>query len=313
MYPKIFGVIVCILLITPGFGQQSTHNRILKELSEIPAHPEKHSFTNKLPVNNDGGHLQGVQLFHRGDSTYAMLSGSSGTDAYLAVVSLTERSRVKTVTRIFEKPLKHAGGFQLFENYLAVGVEDNDKRDRSLVCIYDVNDLARPLVQIPRQGDYEKATAGCVGLIRIPQHWLVVVGNWQTRDLDFYVSQDESITSGFQLRQSLTPDLVNKNGWIDEEWLAYQNINLLSNGEGLYLVGLRSDDNKQNIIDLYHLNLENSFSLTKLGRTRVENQGGDFNWGAGIILESGHLTGLVGCERNLEAQNHLYFYRRSKR
>lgn len=292
------------------------HEQILRLWSEIDVNPELIIFENHLEINNEGGHLQGVQLLNQGDSTLAILSGSSSTDAYLILVDLSRSSKVQRIIRIFEKPLKHAGGFQICENYLAVGVEDNEKRNRSEVCIYDLQDLGRsiqkPVVQIRREGLFERATAGCVGMVKIPGHWMLIVGDWNTRNLDFYQSENESIESQFALIESMYLDHVNRSSWSDPEWLPYQNINLIYSQNELYLVGMTSDINKANVADLFHLSIQDSVSLTKISRLHLENQGGDFIWGGGVFKQSNELRGLIGCERNLTSQNHLYLYLKAK-
>src|SRR5690606_18476493 len=156
--------------------------------NSISTEGEKMSFTSSFPIENGPGHFQGVQLF--GENT-AYISGSTASTSYMLEVDLRPPAKVKAVHKLMPDPYRHAGGFQVYKHYLAVGVEDNLKRTSSKVTIYDIGgdnkDWTIPLYTIKREGPFEKATAGAVGITGYKDEILVAVANWNSRNIDFYV------------------------------------------------------------------------------------------------------------------------------
>lgn len=274
--------------------------------------PQEWSFTNSLEVRNEGGHLQGIQICRLKDRQYYFLSGSSDLYSYMVMVD-QEEQKVSQMQKLFDKPFKHAGGFQVHDQYLMVGVEDNDLRTRSKLCVYRILGEEglepAPLVTIERTGEYERATAGCVAFSRVNSLWLTIVGDWNTRHLDFYVSEAEDIRSGFTLVESLSTLNMDRTGWSDEQWLPYQNINLYVSQQGLFLIGMTSYEGK-NTVDIYRLLHQDlrHFRLEKETRILLENTGGDFIWGAGIDFDNDIPNEIFSCERNLRDKNMIYRY-----
>ena len=131
---------ISVLLFTNCFGQISSKNSIVSKFESIDKNPFVISFSNSMEINNNGGHLQGVQLIKDDSLNYAILSGSSDSYSYYSVVKLGVENEVISVNKLMDKPFKHAGGIQIFQNYMAVGIEDNSKKDKSKVCIYDISD-----------------------------------------------------------------------------------------------------------------------------------------------------------------------------
>jgi hypothetical protein len=286
-----------------------------EQIASLEVTSTSNSFINSWPINNEGGHLQGIQPLYQDQQSYLVLSGSSSTYSYYAMIRLGESPQVIGIQKILDKPFKHAGGFQIYDHYMAVGVEDNDARNHSYVFIFDLADPesppAEPVLKIEREGPFERATAGCIGLTFYQDHWLIVVGDWNTRNLDFYQSSEigNEITP-FKLTQSITISEIDKKLWSDPEWLPYQNINLLHDSSRLYLVGLTSDSEKNNVVDVYEIITEDlaSFSLQKISRKILNNQGGDFIWGAGLDIKNESIVGIVSCQRNLDSLAQWYYY-----
>jgi hypothetical protein len=142
---------------------------------------------NELEVNNVGGHLQGIQWLVKNDVEFSIISGSSSTDAYYAVVKLDHYNEVMSLNILMHKPFKHAGGIQLSEDLL------------------------------------------------------VVAGDWDTKHLDFYRCDQPRLTKNinpFDKVYTIDTEIIGKTGWLDKEWHAYQNINLLKDDDGeLYWFG----------------------------------------------------------------------------
>lgn len=287
---------------------------LVESLMNISSSQSSQIFLNSIPIDTLGGHLQGVQLISQQNQNYALLSGSSNSQSYFVVIKMGKSSEVTKIQKILDKPFKHAGGFQFYQDFLAVGIEDNDARNHSFVMIFDVSDVAaipnKPLIKIERKGTFERATAGCVGLVQLRDRWLMVVGDWNTEHLDYYVTAGEQMDS-FSLVQSSTTKELNRTGWIDDEWLPYQNLNFILHQEELYLTGMTSDDKDKNIIDLYTVerSATHSFRLQKIASKTLVSQGGKFIWSAGLQIKDGLIIQIISSDRNLNETSRLYFYK----
>jgi len=243
------------------------------------------SFQNSLTVNREGGHIQGVQ---RMASDYLLLSGSSSTVSYLAKVN---NGQVVGVDTLLQFPYKHAGGFQVNDGLLAVGVEDNNAKNTSQVLVYDPANLSDEPVQIiKRDGEVKRVTAGCVAIAKHQQQYLLIVGDWDTRHLDFYKIDADRITDAqadFTLTETLTLEECPREGWIDDAWWPYQNINLFSSEGSPYLIGLGINDQKENVADVFAVSVE-PLQLTKIAtQTFPQQQQTSFRWGAGVDWHPG--------------------------
>lgn len=295
---------------------------LVAKFQNLSQNPTSVDFTNNLEINNNGGHLQGIQLLQRDGNEYAVLTGSSDSYSYYSVVKMGENSKVVSVNRILDKPFKHAGGFQIFQNFMAVGVEDNDLKDKSKVYIYDISDPENPAVQpffvIERKGEPLRSTAGCVGITHYKNQILLVVGDWDTKHLDFYRCDFENQDkSSARLIYTIDTDKMPKSGWTDENWHSFQNINLLAckNNE-LYFIGLGKNKHDKDVADLFSLNEDENgnFGLTKLvSKTFNSTNQCNFKAGAGIyVTETGGIE-LVSCGYNIENTSFLNFFEPSKK
>ena len=201
---KFVITVISIFLFANCFGQTYNDDLIVSKFNRIEENPSVISFKNNKKINNRGGHLQGIQFIQNNTNKYALLSGSSDSYSYYSVIKLGTESEVISVNKLMGKPFKHAGGFQIFQNYLAVGIEDNSKKDKSKVCIYDISDpenpSTKPLAIIEREGKPLRSTAGCVGITKYKNNALLAVGDWDTKHIDFYSCKIDKIeTDGFEM------------------------------------------------------------------------------------------------------------------
>lgn len=78
-------------------------------------------------------------------------------------------------------PYRHAGGIQVSEPYLIVGIEDNIIKTTSKVGLYNYqnNSLAKaqPGITINREGEAKRFTAGATGLLAMEEGFLAVVAS----------------------------------------------------------------------------------------------------------------------------------------
>ncbi len=294
-------------------------DNVIHAFNSIPVRPEVISYFNSKDVNNSGGHLQGVQLYQKEDKEYVLLSGSSNKQAYCAVVQLWGENQVLEVKNLMEKPFKHAGGFQVLENIMVVGIEDNNKKDRSKVCFYDISDpeniSTTPLTVIHRKGDVMRSTSGCVGITKYRNNYLVAVGDWDTKHIDFYGCSAKQWKKGersFELIFSLNTRTQQKEGWTNSSWYSYQNINLFTDKSGnLYLVGLGQNNRSKDVADLFVVedNKTGGFALKKVAsRSFYCSEGVNFRSGAGFFM-SGNRIGIIACESHINEKSYLNIFK----
>ena len=310
---KYIILIPLIIFISSSFGQRNPDQKIVQDFNKLAETPNLITFQNKKPVNNKGGHLQGVQLYQ---NKYALLSGSSDSYAYLIVVKMGTKNEVFHLHRLMEKPFKHAGGIQIYENYLAVGIEDNDKKDKSKVCIYDISEIENKeiklIAQIDRNGKPGRSTAGCIGITNYNNEVLLTVGDWDTKNLDFYSCPIDKISEWhFEKIQTLNTERILKNDWSDKNWYAYQNINLVNIENNLFFVGLGHDNHGKDLADVFKLNMDKSdnFSLQKLA-TKTFNctKKSNFKAGAGVVISNEGKIEIVSCAYNINDLNYLNYF-----
>ncbi len=187
LFFRFFLLTILWLQAILGFGQQVKN--VPKAFEALSSEPEIILVKNKMRVPLDGGHLQGVQVIDSQGDEKLLISGSSLTQAYLLQVDLTARKADRLIP-LMNEPYRHAGGIQVSEPYLVVGIEDNFAKTSSKVCIYNYRDTslynAQANITINRMGEMKLQTAGATGLLAMDNDYLMVVGNWDTRNLDFY-------------------------------------------------------------------------------------------------------------------------------
>lgn len=310
------------LLSFPGLSYTQIHSQsekyIISLFEEIGSIPNSISFNNALEINNHGGHLQGIQFIEYKRHDYYVLSGSSNSYSYYSIVKMGKENKVISINKILEKPFKHAGGFQIYDNLMAIGIEDNNAKNQSKVFIFQIDNPEKPptepLVIIERHGTYKRSTAGCVGITIKGGNVLVVVGDWDTKHLDIYKMNKKSLGSKgatMELALSLNSEKMDKTGWVDDDWLSYQNINFIQDlSKNLYLVGMTTNDNNEDIVDLFAVEDTSGFKLTKIySRQFEENSLTKFRWGSGIRISGGQKIKILSCGKNIEEKSLINVYK----
>jgi len=255
-----------------------------------------------------GGHFQGIQQAMIGGKHFAVISGSSDSASYLVLVALENSTgRLVALKRLLASPFKHAGGFQVFGDYLAVGIEDNDAKDSSKIWILELSQLLapgrpRPIVEIERRGQYKRATAGAVGVAKAHGRHLLVVATWDSATIDIYESNGKALHDpafAFKLRETWQANKADRSSWSDRHYAAYQNINLVvDKNDHVFMVGFGKTD-AENVMDIFEVKLEKSVPtpkrFEKLGRRILLCQKTSFQSGSGLaITDSTELT-VLSC------------------
>jgi len=277
------------------------------------------SFSNSLPIDNTGGHIQGIQLIRYQGTEYQVLSGSSSTYSYYSIVKTGSSNIVLSVNKILDKPLKHSGGFQIWNDLMAIGVEDNEAKNRSSVFIFRLDNPnkppAKPLTIIERVGSYKRGTAGCVAISVVNGKVLVAVGDWDTEHLDFYrIAEEKLYREGaiLELEYTLDSKDFNKEGWTDPSWNSYQSINFVKDSnDGLYLAGMTSVEQDENMIDIFQIQTEelSTFQCKKIYSKKFPaNNKTKFRWGAGLDVDSSGNIRLMATEEHIKSNSIISIY-----
>lgn len=270
-------------------------------------HPEKSSFIslrNEQDIPNKGGHIQGVQLYQKGDESYYFFTGSSANQSYLAIADV-ETQKVISVQKLLDDPYRHAGGFQIIDDLLFVGIEDNVEKEKSWVLGYRILDPAKGelalLTKIKREGLYKKATAGSVAATKTKHHLWICVGNWDNHDLDVYqlaldqLGNSETIP---ELRFSINSEKLNRSNWVEKSWFSYQNINFFWNNESLFLAAMAEErlGGKQ-LLDIFSCDVEkDELGLKKVFHQKFPKKGeAGFRWGGGVYVDETAKLKLMAC------------------
>ena len=285
---------LCLILFL--FSSCGPSKTLADLLQEVNANPKAISYENKCVVNNEEGHIQGVQIFNHKKNQYYFFSGSSNNQSYYAIANAGTK-KVLSVNKFLDDPYRHAGGFQIMKNLLAVGIEDNILVDKSKVLLYQIIDPEKPdlklLKTIERSGPAKRYTAGCVAIAKQKKDIWIAVGNWDTKNIDFYSIPSKRLKdskANFKLIYSFDSEKINAENWIEKSWFSYQNINLFKGSDRkLYLSGTAFDELAETeIVDIFEINFSDlgHFELRKVAhRIFSKPDSTTFRWGGGIFID----------------------------
>ena len=308
------GLLVAALSLTWGVGiaQAGDANRrvddvlaVLKNIAPAPQPVPCEAGGFAVPT---GGHLQGIQQATIAGRPFAILSGSSSAESYLALIALGETGgRVVAIKPLLAQPFKHAGGFQVCGDYLAVGIEDDKARDTSRIWILELAQLLeagtpKPAIEIERRGAYKRATAGAVGMAKVDGHHLLCVGTWDSATIDIYVSNGKPLNDsacGFAFRETWDVTKADCSDWSDSEFASYQNLNLIVDGDDrVFLVGFARSGN-DDVMDVFEVQLQADVPverrLMKRCRHVMKGRRTSFQHGAGLAIVGANTVNVLSC------------------
>ncbi|MEZ5044512.1 MAG: hypothetical protein R2828_31750 [Saprospiraceae bacterium] len=222
-----------------------------------------------LPMGGKSYHQQGIQRLEGGGW---VVSSSAQDQGYLYFTSA--EGVLQNVWTIPDKLVlsdsstslkyNHPGGFQIVNNILAIGLENTDHRRESYarVILLDISDPMAPRhlshLDIVRPAEEGKVmTAGAVAIAELEDHYLVIVGNWDSKRLDFYQ------TSSKDLMNEQTTMSACLGSWsAGEDAKPYQNINVYGNRlDELFLIGMYSQERTADWADLFSLQVKEDASI----------------------------------------------------
>jgi len=296
MYPlsSPFRTIILVLIIffqVKSVNGQTELTNVPVAFNKIASTPHLFHFKSNSVKIPSGGHLQGIQCL---SDSLIIITASSGSYSYYLTVQLNN-GKVNNLQKITDGPFRHAGGCQLYGHKLFVGVEDNIAKNRSNILAISFNDSLKETtahIIAKRMGAVKRSTAGATGVTKTKSNqYLVAVGDWDSRNIDFYLSKTGSDT----LFDSLTTYTVPNN----QSWYSYQSLNLLTDTAGnIYLVGFALDG-LNNRADLYKVNLNKTVADLIFVNTRNFkcSGGAGFRYGAGLKVATGNSLIIYACSR----------------
>ncbi|MFT7604000.1 MAG: hypothetical protein ACI8VT_001574 [Saprospiraceae bacterium] len=282
-----------LLFLLCSCGSQKS---VADVLQDIAPNPKEIIFENNCLVNNEEGHIQGVQFFNHKRSNYYFFTGSSNNQSYYAIAD-ADHNKILSVNKFLDEPYRHPGGFQIANKWLAVGIEDNIKTDKSKVLLFKILDPKKSdlklLKTIERSGPAKRYTAGCVALTKQKKNMLIAVGNWDTKNIDFYSIPSKRLkdpNTNFNLVYSFDSEQANRENWIEKTWYSYQNINFVKDAKKVnYLIGTAFDGSTEmEIVDVFEITTSNwdNFELRKVGHRKFKKPATTtLGWGGGVYQD----------------------------
>ncbi len=255
-----------------------------------------------------GGHLQGIQQAVIGGRPFLVLSGSASAESYLALVALDgSMGRVVAIKRLLARPFKHAGGFQVCGDFLAVGIEDDNTKMTSRVWILRLAELLqaagpKPLVEIERTGAYQRATTGAVAMARVRDRHLLCVGTWDSATIDVYVSNARALDDpacAFAFHETWDAGSADRSDWSDRDYASYQNLNLVvDTNDAVFLIGF-ARAGAADVMDVFELRMEASVPverrLRKVMRRALHGRETSFRHGSGLVIADANTVAVLAC------------------
>ncbi len=271
-------------------------DNIPKAFEELDPIPKTIILDNKIKVPTTNGHLQGIQHIEKNDKEKLLISGSSHTMAYIIQADIDTR-KVDKLIPLMSDPYRHAGGIQATSQYVIAGIEDNYTKRTSKVCIYNylTDDFykAHPDLTIAREGEPEQKTAGATGLLAIEGGYLAVIGNWDSRNWDFY-HLDLINNKHHFLKSFNAPD----------DWPPYQSINLIKDKQAIYAIAFYKNEDV-NCADLILISKIGHFNpVMEKVSTKIFNyeDGVDFGSAAGLHVDKEGKLHIWSSQRDAKKQ-----------
>ena len=258
----------------------------------------------KIPA---GGHLQGIQCLN--DSA-VIITASSASYSYYLIAQLNKRTgegKIKRLQKIADSPYRHAGGCQVNNDTMMVGIEDNRAKDKSQIVMVSFNDSSRQNnshITLRRQGLEKRSTAGAVGFTKTHTgQYLVAVGDWDSRNIDyFYISRKGDDTLLDSITTFHAPD--------NAKWCSYQAINLVIDSDRFFMIGFCLDG-ISNRADLFEVIAHKEATYLRLISTRnFKCKGGaSFRYGSGIYVTPDGKLSIYSCGRNVSSHTPINIFR----
>jgi hypothetical protein len=261
----------------------------------VPIRPRSVTIDRKGVVLPMGGHFQGIQRIASVRSEQLVITSSSSSIAYCLLCDISANGlagRARPPLKLGELPMKHAGGCQVAGSIMAVGVEDDKARNRSNIDFWDLAAKPKPALlpalTIERSGAEKVTSAGAIGITTYGKGALLAVGTWDCDTIDFYAAPTIPFRK-FTFVKTWTRAGSDKSAWIDRNFGAYQNINLVTQRDGkLFLIGFHRDGDTD-WMDLYSLNFPAPAAtmLRKIDKKHMYcTDGCSFRDGAGIFVRN---------------------------
>lgn len=273
--------------------------------NQIPDTPTVYHFRKghfRAPLT---GHIQGIQGWSDGKAEKVVMTANSANYSYYVIATLNKNGdgKIEGLHHLLQSPYRHAGGCQLDNGKLYVGVEDNKRKDKSKLLVVSLQNDSMQIVA-SRHGAYKRSTAGAVGACGtslINTDKVIVAGDWNSENFDLYNGDGWNVCdSSYTLHLPL----------IDKK-CSYQSIGLYCDHKTIYMIGTGIDKrgNRADLFRFLYLNEGNDIEL-KLMTTRYFHcsKGCSFRYGAGIRVTSTGEIQVYATQRRIKRQNTINIF-----
>jgi len=282
-------------------------NDVFGAFQAIKDRPKSISIDRKGIALPAGGHFQGIQRVTTTSprkNRLLVITSSSDHEGYFVTCSMAEdwmSGRANPPTVVSTSPdgktgFNHAGGFQAFGAFLAIGAENINVENTSEVQFWVLGEVpervpAEIQKTIERCATGHKCTAGAVGITSNGKGAVLAIGSYDCDTIDFYTCGADPFTgTPFQFLYTWSEDAVdNKDSWIDHNFGSYQNINLITDVVGNMFMVAFDRAGYSDWMDLYSVDLTAgpNYALRKLAKKHMYcTDGCEFDAGSGIFIAS---------------------------
>ncbi len=235
-------------------------------------------------------HIQGVAPKNGTRETRGGLSGSSSDGGYIATFQ-PSTVRATSIWPYQPGDYDHGGGTQMLGDLMAFAVESDDSKDNAQVGIYDLANLAAPVLKYQFTVNGRKASAAAITNFTdgATEKVLLATYDYDPRYMRFFLADYSAVNGN---TNPFTQIYQYKGSALDGD--QYQNFALVTNTANvIYLLGFREDEE----LHVYEVqSTRNPFTITGLVKraTYKDWNGSDWRYGMGIQIVDANAIQLWG-------------------
>lgn len=235
-------------------------------------------------------HIQGIAPKNGTRESRGGLSGSSTDGGYIATF---QPSTVRAVSIWPNQPedYDHGGGSQMLGDLMTFAVESDDSKDNAQVGLYDLSNLAAPVLKYQFTVGGRKASAAPITNFTdgAAENVLLATYDYDPRYMRFFLADAAAVngnTNPFRQIYIYTGNALDGD--------QYQNFALVtSTSNVIYLLGFREDE-ELHVFEVQ--STRNPFQITGLAKraTYKDWKGSDWRYGMGLQIVDANAIQLWG-------------------
>jgi hypothetical protein len=247
-------------------------------------------------------HIQGIAPKNGTRETRGGLSGSSSDGGYIATF---QPSTVRATSIWPNQPedYDHGGGTQMLGDLMAFAVESDDSKDNAQVGIYDLSNLAAPVLKYQFTVNGRKASAAAITNFTdgATEKVLLATYDYDPRHMRFFLANYSAVNGN---TNPFTQVYQYQGSALDGD--QYQNFALVtSTSNVIYLLGFREDE-ELHVFEVQ--STRNPFTITGLVKraTYKDWKGSDWRYGMGLQVVDANAIQLWGTASDPSGSSNNY-------